>query len=627
MKRKLCTAVLTILMLFTLMPTVFAGNSGTCGDNLTWTLNGGVLTISGTGPMDNYFRCYAPWNTQIDGFVDTSITKVVIDDGVTSIGNYAFFYCSKLASVDIPDSVTSIGDNAFCACSNLTSIDLPDSVTSIGQYAFSSCSNLTSIDLSDRLTSIDAHTFNNCTRLTSIEIPDSVTSIGQYAFRYCVGLTSVKLPAELTTIGNHAFEFCGLTGISFPDGLTTIGEDAFMSCCGLTSIKIPNSVTSIGRYAFYGCTSLNSVKLPDGLISIGADAFYGCSNLTSIALPDSLTSIEQRTFYDCTSLTSVKLPNSLTSIGNSAFYNCSSLASIACPDGLTNIGNSVFYGCSSLTSIELPNSVTSIGSWAFYDCSNLADVYYSGTVEQWNSTTINGQNDCLTGATIHFGTQSSQGHTHSWDDGTVTKAPTATESGVKTFTCKSCGKTKTETIAALGCPFTDLKNPSSYYDAVLWAVDKGITKGTSATEFSPKAECTRAQIVTFLWRYAGSPEPKSMKHNFVDIVKGSSYYKAVIWAVEKGITTGTDATHFSPKEPCTRAQIVTFLWRYAGKPQPSSQSHNFTDIVKGSSYYDAVLWAVEKGITTGADTTHFAPKEPCTRAQGMTFLYRYNNTK
>lgn len=175
-------------------------------------------------------------------------------------------------------------------------------------------------------------------------------------------------------------------------------------------------------------------------------------------------------------------------------------------------------------------------------------------------------------------------------------------------------------------PFTDLVEGSSYYDAVLWAVDNDITTGTTPTTFSPKKECTRAQIVTFLWRYAGEPEPKSMEHNFVDLAVNSTYYKAVIWAVEQGITTGTDSTHFSPKDTCTRAQIVTFLWRYAGRPAPSSQNHSFKDIVETSTYYDAVLWAVENQITTGADATHFNPKKDCTRAQGMTFLYRFDRT-
>ena len=264
------------------------------------------------------------------------------------------------------------------------------------------------------------------------------------------------------------------------------------------------------------------------------------------------------------------------------------------------------------------------------NCNKTKTETISATGHNWNSGKVTTKATCEKNGVKTY-TCSGCGKTktetisatgHNWGSGKVTKAPTALESGVRTYTCSGCGKTKTEKLAALNNPFDDLVLNSSYYDPVLWAVDKNITKGTSATEFSPKADCTRAQIVTFLWRYAGSPEPKSMKHNFVDIVEGSSYYKAVLWAVEKGITNGIDKTHFGPKEPCTRAQIVTFLWRYAGKPQPSSQRHNFTDIVKGSSYYNAVLWAVEKGITTGADDTHFSPKKTCTRAQGMTFLYR-----
>lgn len=156
---------------------------------------------------------------------------------------------------------------------------------------------------------------------------------------------------------------------------------------------------------------------------------------------------------------------------------------------------------------------------------------------------------------------------------------------------------------------------------MLWAVENGITSGTSATTFSPNAVCTRAQAVTFLWRAAGSPEPGIAENPFTDVASDSYYYKAVLWAVEKGITSGTSATTFSPNVTCSRAQIVTFLWR--GQQSPSvSTSGAFTDVSADAYYAKAVDWAVSEGITSGTSATTFSPNANCTRAQIVTFLWR-----
>ena len=166
-------------------------------------------------------------------------------------------------------------------------------------------------------------------------------------------------------------------------------------------------------------------------------------------------------------------------------------------------------------------------------------------------------------------------------------------------------------------------DPNEYYvPAVSWAVAKGVTAGTSATTFSPDEGCTRGQVVTFLWRAAGQPEPSGTKNPFKDVKSGEYYYNAVLWAVENGITSGTSATTFSPEDVCTRGQIVTFLWRANGKPTPSKTSNPSKDVKSGDYFYDAVLWAVEKGITLGTDATHFSPSDTCTRGQVVTFLYR-----
>ena len=229
-------------------------------------------------------------------------------------------------------------------------------------------------------------------------------------------------------------------------------------------------------------------------------------------------------------------------------------------------------------------------------------------------------------------------HEHSY--AAVVTEPTCTEPGFTTYTC-ACGDSYVadETPAlghdweGTGCsrcdatrenPFVDVPNDSFFLESVLWAVEKGITTGVDKTHFGPLTACNRAQVVTFLWRAAGSPEPTSNSNPFNDVAEGDFYYKAVLWAVENGITTGVDSTHFGPTTACNRAQVVTFLWRSQGSPE-SHAAVSFTDVKAGEFYTSAVAWAVEEGVTTGIDTNTFGVTTVCNRAQVVTFLYRACN--
>ncbi len=181
-----------------------------------------------------------------------------------------------------------------------------------------------------------------------------------------------------------------------------------------------------------------------------------------------------------------------------------------------------------------------------------------------------------------------------------------------------------ETVA----PFTDVPVTAYYSDAVRWAVDSGVTTGTSPTAFSPDAGCTRAQVVTFLWRSVGSPKPVRRENPFTDVAPGSYYYDAMLWAVENGITNGTSATTFSPNRTCTRAQIITFLWRTGGaEPWYVESGDFFTDVPRQAYYYSAVVWALVYEITTGTSATAFSPDATCTRGQVVTFLHRAVNAE
>ena len=370
-------------------------------DNLTWTLTAdGTMTVSGTGAMKAYDIDDSPATQKKD-----SVKAIVIEDGVTSIGDYAFWNCTGLTSISIPNNVTSIGSSAFESCSQLASIEIPSSVTSIGDYAFSGCSGLTSVNIPEDVTSIGERVFMNCSQLASIEIPKSVTSIGKYAFSGCSGLTSI------TILG----------------GVTSIGDFAFSSCSQLASIEIPKSVTSIGKYAFSGCSGLTSITILGGVTSIGDFAFSSCSQLASIEIPSSVTSIGNSAFESCSQLASIEIPSSVTSIGNSAFWNCTGLTSITIPNRVTSIGNFAFRYCRSLASITIPDSVTSIGVVAFDSCTNLKTISLS----------------C--GSTLKKSDFGRQANLVSYVSHTLkkteAKAVTCTENGNKEYwTCEHCKK-------------------------------------------------------------------------------------------------------------------------------------------------------------------------------------------
>ncbi len=306
--------------------------SNACGENVTWTLENGTLTISGTGPMADYTYYLAgspsPWFDSAG-----AITNVVIGDGVTSIGNFAFSQCTTLTSVTIPDSVTSIGSDAFQDCWVLGAVTIPSSVTSIGSNAFYMCQNLTSITIPSGVTSIGNQAFYGCYDLTTVTIPSSVTTIGNNAFAGCTDLETVNLPCNWneetytfnvsTSKADHNIKnsVCTVCGSTFPCGehvtwtldngtLTISGTGAMAdfdygdtpwadSADAITKIVIGDGVTSIGRYAFGSCSNLTSVDIPTGVTSIGTYAFYNCSSLASVDIPASVTSIGSMAFNGC----------------------------------------------------------------------------------------------------------------------------------------------------------------------------------------------------------------------------------------------------------------------------------------------------------------------------------------
>jgi len=254
--------------------------NGTCGEHLTWTLNNGTLTISGTGEMKDYNSgASMPWYNE-----RSSITNIIIEDGVTSIESYAFYDSQNLRSITIPNSVNYIADDVFWLCTSLTEITLPNNITTISKYLFYQCYKLNNVIIPDNVTSIEHNAFGNCKSLTNIVIPDSVTSIGTYAFDGCSELKSIVLPKQLKTIPQQLFNGCTkLINVTIPDCVTFIDSNAFNGCSSLTSITIPENVPSIETNAFNGCESLSSVFYL-GSHNISNNIFLACDKLKNICV-------------------------------------------------------------------------------------------------------------------------------------------------------------------------------------------------------------------------------------------------------------------------------------------------------------------------------------------------------
>lgn len=403
--------------------------SGTCGDNATWSISAeGVLTISGTGAIGDYTENDAPWQS-----LRADITAIVIEKGITRIGNYAFHDCWVATSAVLPEGLVEIGENAFRSCGALEEIDLPPELTTIGIGAFYYTSALTSITIpgsvetfldafndsgletvtiENGVDEVDSYAFCNCYHLKSVTLPDSIQSIGNYAFSGCQQLEELDLPDGITSFGEYAFantaisefEFpegasinagvlqnTSITSIVIPQGVTTIGQNAFYGCENLATVTFPSTLTRIEGGAF-SYTALTSLHLPDGVEFIGHSAFRECNVLETVTMTDSVTTMDDNAFDHCDILRSVTLSDQIETIGLQTFSQCKKLETIHLPASLKTIGNDAFQYCESLRSLTLPDGTESIGSLAFRGCSVLEAVVIPASVTSidsgWNNNSV-----------------------------------------------------------------------------------------------------------------------------------------------------------------------------------------------------------------------------------------------
>ncbi len=393
---------------------------GDCGENVSWELmDDGVMTISGTGDMYNYDDegNSAPWEGK-GWFGGASVEKVIIEDGVTGIGDYAFSGCRKLKEIIIPDSVTSIGAYAFKNCELLGNINFPKYITSIGSYAFMFCNSFTDFTMPSNVSVVPEGMLWGCEKLDKVTLHSSVTRIDDFAFYY-LPIKEIELPESVKELGGYIFGSCDeLEKVTFPSSLESVGNGLFSGCESLPEIIIPECMTEIKKSMFFGCNAITSVEIPSRITAIGESAFSSCISLKEVKLHEGVTSIGNSAFSSCEELETVDIPSSVSYIGEEVFRECSSIeevniaagnknycsdggvlfnkdktvllaypannsrTSYSVPDSVREIGPSAFFSCKNLQHVTMNNNVTRIGEWAFMYCSNLVSVKLPETVEK-----------------------------------------------------------------------------------------------------------------------------------------------------------------------------------------------------------------------------------------------------
>lgn len=662
-----------------------AATSGDFGENncLHWEVSTGVLsgktlTISGTGAMPDFDfpnGNLAPWwNYEALGMLTSfgnfklegELKKVVIQDGVTNVSNYALFFLPAATQITLPESVTSIGRYGIALCAklkgislpkavtgigdfglagnNFTSISLPDGLQTLGRGAFDACASLSGMTLPAAITAVPDKCFNDCTKLLTVDYKGEVTAIGERAFEGCKSLTKAPIPAAVTALGNSAFNGCiALTDVTLPGGVTAVPDACFQGCTALADMKLPATVTSVGHNAFTGCTALGDVRcygapptvqpagaaehsFEPGIVTIhyNPDPVYGWTLDTDGTWQGYKVSSKGACLHTGYGTTKNTVPATCGADGriDTVCANCGDvIATEVIPatgahtwdnGTVTTEPTETTPGVRTFTCAVCSQTKTEVipatGAHTFVFTKNVAP---SCTEAGYDLYTCR---DC--GATEKRNVKPALGH--KWDSGTVTAEPTETDPGTMTYTCTVCGQTKTEVIPATG-PHTHVWGEGTVTVAPTETTPGVRTYtctvcGKTRTEIIPatgSAVCPGGAACPS-FRFRDVPAPSNWAHEGID------------YCVRHGLMSGFDATTFSPDTVSTRAQIVMILYNLSGDTTDYSKYYvPFTDVRPGTWYYNAVAWGYDKDIVSGMTPTTFAPDGLITREQMAVLLYGY----
>ena len=662
-----------------------AATSGDFGVNncLHWEVSTGVLsgktlTISGTGAMPDFDfpkGNLAPWwNYEALGMLTSfgnfklegELKKVVIQDGVTNVSNYALFFLPAATQITLPESVTSIGRYGIALCSKLNGISLPRAVTAIGDFglagnsftavslpdglqalgrgAFDACASLSGMTLPAAITAVPDKCFNDCTKLLTVDYKGEVTAIGERAFEGCKSLTKAPIPAAVTALGNSAFNGCiALTDVTLPGGVTAVPDACFQGCTALTDMKLPGTVTSVGHNAFTGCKALKDVRcygapptvqpggaaehsFEPGIVTIhyNPDPVYGWTLDTDGTWQGYKVSSKGACLHTGYGTTKNTVPATCGADGRIETV-CSNCGEVIATEVIPATGAHTWDNGTVTT--EPTETTPGVRTFTCAVCSQTKTEVIPATGAHTFVFTKNVAPSCTEagydlytcrdcGASEQRNVKPALGH--KWDSGTVTTEPTETDPGTMTYTCTVCGATKTEVIPATG-PHTHV-----------W--DEG-TVTVAPTETTPGVRTytctvcgqTRTEIIPATGSAVCPGGAACPSFRFRDVPAPSNWaHEGIDYCVRHGLMSGFDATTFSPDTVSTRAQIVMILYNLSGDTTDYSKYYvPFTDVRPSTWYYNAVAWGYDKDIVAGMSTTTFAPDGLITREQMAVLLYGY----
>ena len=595
-----------------------------------------------------------------------SLKKVTFGAGLKETSYQMFRGCSSLEEIDFGTGLETLGAQTFAYCTSLKSVELPENITSMGTGCFGEDYTLTDFT-SKGLESIPYQAFWNCESLTNVSLNEGLKEIFRESFRTCESLEEVTIPSTVTYVADRAFAQ-ETSLIVLNEALESFGNTGYRC---LETVQITGNRNYAMAYEVLDLVNqqreaagLDALVMDESLLETAMERGSEIALCFSHTRPDGSSCFTSNSLMIAENVAVGQ--NSADSVMESWMNSTGHAANILLEDA-TSIGIGCFshngmcywvqcFGTTTPDSFDAPSDeeVTvniKIAAETFSEAATSSGIQWDTQEYTYTCYVIVRKKTMYPGdstqaymvfrnAGYSYGTAMLNSAGISWSsedetiacaysDGRVEGIAAGTTNIVANMKYYSGSaevrvkQTETEPVK----PFDDVGTDTYYYDPVIWAVKKGVTDGVSDTLFMPERGCSRAEIVTFLWRASGKPAANIQECFFTDVSKDAYYYEAVLWAIENGITTGVSDTQFAPMEPCTRGQVITFLWRSAGNPEPFGSFTVFEDVPEYAYYRDAVLWAVENGITTGISDTKFGPDDPCTRGNVVTFLYRTESIK